>query len=100
MKLDSGQSVLIQKQNLFRVDVPGLFQEYESEVVWALNSKLDASLYFASGHNLRGSIIVDMPKDHARAQDVVNSRRTFIPLLLESTLSLINLHQLSRIEES
>jgi hypothetical protein len=100
MKLDSGQSVLIQKQSLFRVDVPELFHEYESEVSWALNSKLQAGLHFTSGHNLRGDIIVDMPKDHARAQDVLNSGRTFIPLLLETTLSLINIHHLSRVEEA
>jgi hypothetical protein len=99
MKLDSGQSLLIQKQNLFRVDVPELFNEFESEVSWALISKLQAGLHFSSGHNLTGDIIVDMPKDHARAQDVANSGRMFIPVMLETTLSLINLHHVSRIEE-
>ena len=100
IKLDSGQSVLIQRQSLFRVDVPELFSEYESEVIWVLNSKLEVNLHFTSGHNLKGSIIMDMPKDHARTQDVVNSGRAFIPVLLETTLSLINLYHLSRIEES
>jgi hypothetical protein len=48
---------------------------------------------------LRGNIVVDMPKEHARAQDVLNSGRTFIPVLLETTLSLINLHHIHKIEE-
>ena len=98
IKLDNAQSILIQKQSLFRVDVPELFNQYESEVSWAFTTKLEVGLHFISGHNLKGNIIVDMPREHARALDVANSGRAFIPVLLETTLSLINLHHLSRIE--
>jgi hypothetical protein len=98
LKLESGQSILIQKWILFRIDVPELFHEYESEVFSLVDSRQEAVLHFA-GYSLRGSIIVDMPKEHARVLDVVNSGRSFLPFLLETTLSLINVHHLHRIEE-
>jgi len=99
LKTESGKSILIQKQMLLRVDIPELFSEYESEVFSSLDFKKEAALHFASAITIRGSIIVDMPKEHARILDVLNSGRTFIPVLLDTTLSLINTHHILNVEE-
>lgn len=99
LKLDSGKGILLQKQTLIRVDVPDLFQEYESEVSSQLDFKRETILHLAMAEPLHGSMIVDMPKEHARVLDVLNSARIFIPFLLETTLTLINTHHVYRVEE-
>jgi hypothetical protein len=99
IKLDEGKGVVLQKESLFRVDVPELFQEYQTEVSSLLDFKRETILHFATVPSLRGDLIVDMPIEHARVLDVLNSGRIFIPVLLETTLSLINVHHILKVEE-
>jgi hypothetical protein len=99
IKMDEGKGIVVQKKCLFRIDVPELFEEYQTEVSSLLDFKRETILHFTTVPALRGILIVDMPIEHARVLDVLNSGRAFVPVLLETTLSLINVHHITKVEE-
>lgn len=100
LRLSSEKSVLLQKQSLLRVDVQGLFHEYETEVFSALDLKREAVLHMTNGMILQGQFIIDMPHDHDRTLDLLNAGRQFVPFLLEDTINLIHTFYLYKVEES
>ena len=99
-KLPHGASILFHKRAILRIDVPELFSEYESEVSSQLDVKRDAKIHFTNGILLDGRFIIDMPIDHARSLDFLNSGRRFIPFLLDETLTLIHTDHVYKVEES
>jgi hypothetical protein len=100
LRLSAEKSILLQKQSLVRVDVQGLFREYETEVFFTLDTKREAVLHMTNGMILQGQFIIDMPQNHDRAVDFLNAGRQFVPFLLDDTINLINTQYLYRVEEN
>jgi len=100
LRLSAEKSILLQKESLVRVDVQGLFREYEIEVFSTLDVKREAVLHMTNGMILQGQFIIDMPHDHDRALDFLNSGRQFVPFLLEDTINLIHVRYLYKVEEN
>ncbi|MCI0415725.1 hypothetical protein L0222_23370 [bacterium] len=101
LRVSTGKSILLQKLSLLRVDVQGLFHEYETEVYSSVDLKREAVLHMTNGMTLRGNFIIDMPYDHARTLDLLNvAGRHFVPFLLEDTINLIHTLYLYKVEEN
>ena len=99
-KTAEGKSILLHKKRIVRVDLPGLTDEYEAELSSVLDLKREARIFFINETILDGRFIIDMPEDHARSLDLLNSGRRFIPLLLEGTLALVHTELIYKVEES
>ena len=100
LRISAEKSILLQKLSLLRVNVQGLFHEYETEVSFSLDLKREAILHMTNGMTLQGQFIIDMPHDHDRTLDLLNAGRHFVPFLLEDTINLIHTLYLYKIEES
>lgn len=100
LRIAQNASILVNKRMIVRIDVPGLFSEYETEVFSALDLKREATVYFKTNNSLPGRFIIDMPEDHARSLDLLNSGRRFVPFLLEETLTLIHTEHIYKVVES
>jgi hypothetical protein len=99
LRVSRDKSLLIHKKNLVRVDVPGLYEEYETEVSASFDVKTNVQLDLSTGEELRGELIVDMPSDHARVLDLLNSRRRFFPVLLQHMITLVHIRHIYKVEE-
>ena len=98
-RISEGNSILLHKQMIYRIDVPGLLHDYELEVSSQLDLKRDANVYFRNSASLRGRFIIDMPQDHARSLDLLNSGRRFVPFLVEETLTLVHTQHIYKVVE-
>jgi hypothetical protein len=100
-KIGEGKSILLHKKMIYRVDVPGLFHEYETEVASLLDLKREARVEFRDGtSSLEGRFIIDMPMDHARSLDLLNAGRRFVPFLMEETLALLHTEHIYKVDGS
>lgn len=100
LRVSGQKSILLQKESLFRVDVQGLFHEYETEVYSFVDLKREAVLHMTNGMTLQGQFIIDLPHEHDRILDLLNAGRRFVPFLLEDTINLIHTLYLYKIEEN
>jgi hypothetical protein len=98
-RTQAGESILLQKQAILRADVPGLFHEYESEVSSLLDTRKEATLHFLNSDAVQGIFIIDLPSDHARVLDLLNTGHRFVPFMLEEMLTLINTRHIYKVEE-
>ncbi len=100
LKQDDDRLILLNKEKLVRVDVPGLFAEYETEVSSQVDLKVGTILYMAAASvPLEGLLIVDLPEGHNRVVDLLNGGKSFVPFLMEKTLTLIHTRHIHKVEE-
>lgn len=98
-RLSSGGSILLQKQMILRADLPEVEHDYNSEVVSMLTTKREVVIHFTNAQQLKGLFLINLPADHARTLDFLNTGHRFVPFLLDEQLTLINTQHIYKVEE-
>jgi hypothetical protein len=97
LRLNRDRSVLVLKESVVQVEVPGLIAQYE-EHIQSFVTRKDVVLHLTTGP-VRATLVLDLPQEHSRILDLVNTGKDFFPALVGENLSFINIHHTCKIEE-
>lgn len=93
------QSILVRKQSVNWIEFPELYERYQKEVSSSFDVRKKATLHIRNADPIRVRVIVNMPEDHARVLDILNTGGAFIPVLIQEIFALFNSRVIDRVEE-
>ena len=91
--------ILLQKNAIVSVDLIQMKNQLQEGTSMRLAEKREAIFYMQATGPMRGSVILELPLDHARIIDLLNQKRMFIPVQIHEKFMLLNSHHINKIEE-
>lgn len=95
----SPRPILLQKNTIVSVDLVQMKNQLQESTSVKLAEKREAIFYLQATGPVRGSVILELPLDHARIIDLLNQKRMFIPVQIHEKFMLLNSHHINKIEE-
>jgi hypothetical protein len=91
--------ILLHKDAVIRIDIPEMLEAFEQETSVELSVKRTATLHLPILGELRALIILELPQEYSRILDLLKSRRTFLPAIIDQTFSFLNSQHIYKILE-